>query len=351
CEDSDPECAAYTLAREFIWGARFPEPVAMVDHVGAMVPVGTNGPSWTYHYVHDALGSVVGLTGASGEVVERYTYDPYGKTHIEFGGGGGGTWQALEVAPGGPCFSGFRNPFMWTGQRYDASLELYHFLYRSYSPDLGRWLQQDPIGYEGGFNLYEYVRSSPMRWIDPLGLDGRDQGWNDDSADLDAAINDAGNKTHLSDAGNRISTDAANLFIAATEPETAVLVATTLTPIPGDEIAVAIVIGAKAAKALKLADKAKKVLGKVKKSSAKLRKEWSEKHGKPWPKDKKGNNQDVHHKKPEADGGTDDVDNVEPKTRKKHVEHHKKKGDFKRWGKRAKKKKAEKDKKGCDDKK
>ncbi len=34
------------------------------------------------HYLHDVLGSVVALTNASGDVVERYDYDPYGKTYI-----------------------------------------------------------------------------------------------------------------------------------------------------------------------------------------------------------------------------------------------------------------------------
>jgi hypothetical protein len=102
--------------------------------------------------------------------------------------------------------------------------------------------------------------------------------------------------------------------------------------------------GGRAAKALKKAKDAGKAARTAKKkppnstprrkSAAQLRKEWEAKHRKPWPKDKKGNNYDAHHSTPLADGGKDDVDNVMPKERSKHVKHHKKKGDYARWGKR-----------------
>jgi RHS repeat-associated protein len=145
-----------TLLREFLWGdpGKFPEPIAMVTHDGEL--------SNTYHYLHDALGSVVGLTDADGQLVERYTYDPYGRTYVERPDGGGWT---------GGSVSTFGNPWMWTGQRHDAGTGLYAFLYRTYSPSLGRWLQRDPIGYAGGVNLYDYVRGTPLTWLDRYGLD------------------------------------------------------------------------------------------------------------------------------------------------------------------------------------
>jgi len=37
-------------------------------------------------------------------------------------------------------------------------------------PQLGRFISRDPIGYESGMNLYEYVASNPERYTDPRGL-------------------------------------------------------------------------------------------------------------------------------------------------------------------------------------
>ncbi len=66
--------------------------------------------------------------------------------------------------------SRYGNPFMWTGQRFDAATGQYHFWARTYSPHLGRWLQRDPLGYVDGVSLNEYVASKPTGFTDPLGL-------------------------------------------------------------------------------------------------------------------------------------------------------------------------------------
>lgn len=86
-------------------------------------------------------------------------------------------------------------------------------------------------------------------------------------------------------------------------------------------------------------NKKKQQEAEQRKSSDQIRREWEKKNGKPWPIDKKtGNKQDVQHKRAKADGGSDNQRNIKPMPRDKHMEHHKQRGDFVRWGKRAKKK-------------
>jgi RHS repeat-associated protein len=60
---------------------------------------------------------------------------------------------------------------MFTGREYDTETANYYYRARYYSPKIGRFLQTDPIGYEGGLNLYTYVRNNPIRWRDPFGFD------------------------------------------------------------------------------------------------------------------------------------------------------------------------------------
>ena len=123
------------LAREFVWGGQFPEPVALIDYTAMGEKAA--GEAEVFHYVRDELGSVAALTDAGHPeaeppvlpaVVERYEYDPYGRTYIE------------DAAGGRHSGSQYGNPFMWTGQRYDPRVKLYGFPARAYSPELGRWL-------------------------------------------------------------------------------------------------------------------------------------------------------------------------------------------------------------------
>ncbi|MCC7313878.1 MAG: RHS repeat-associated core domain-containing protein [Planctomycetes bacterium] len=172
CDPNWPCGTELPLAREFVHGdpARYPEVVAMITH--HLDPVHTEN----YHYLHDVLGSVIGLVNDAGELVERYTYDPYGKVFIEkwdaTANGGAGAWVTSSESTSGLPVSSVGNPFMWTGHRYDAAVGLYATLFRTYSPTLGRWLQRDPIEYAGGsLNLYEYALSGPVLSVDPFGLD------------------------------------------------------------------------------------------------------------------------------------------------------------------------------------
>jgi len=127
--------------------------LAMVNHLDIENPI-------TFYYLQDVLGSTLTLTDSQGNIVEQYAYEPYGETII--------TDDQDNLFND----SAYGNTIMWTRQRYDSNHDLYLFPARTYSSDIGRWLQQDPLDYIDGMNLYEYVSSSPTNSIDKLGLAG-----------------------------------------------------------------------------------------------------------------------------------------------------------------------------------
>ena len=112
-------------------------------------PLGFWNSAGHYNYHLDGQGSVVALTNSSGHVVETYAYGPFGETA-----------GASELG----------NPLRYTGRAYDAATGLYDNRLRNYHPVLGRFIEPDPIGPAGGINLYAYVNSDPINFIDPLGL-------------------------------------------------------------------------------------------------------------------------------------------------------------------------------------
>jgi RHS repeat-associated protein len=53
---------------------------------------------------------------------------------------------------------------------YDSETALVRFGARDYDPQVGRWLSNDPLGFDGGqTNLYVYVGNDPVNYTDPTG--------------------------------------------------------------------------------------------------------------------------------------------------------------------------------------
>lgn len=107
----------------------------------------TNAGSGKY-FLQDHLGSTVGLTDSSGTITSSAGYDSFGN-------------------PTG----NLTTRYQYTGREYDPLTGLHYYRARWYDSNLGRFISEDPIGFGGGdINWYGYVRNSPLRFIDPLGL-------------------------------------------------------------------------------------------------------------------------------------------------------------------------------------
>src|SRR5262249_45380459 len=73
------------------------------------------------------------------------------------------------------------NAFQYTSREFDAETNLQYSRNRYYDPATGRFLSEDPIGFDGGVNFYAYGQNSPIDESDPDGLTGKDKwyGYND----------------------------------------------------------------------------------------------------------------------------------------------------------------------------
>jgi len=120
------------------------------------MPVAMAQEGMTYYLAYDPVGSLRMVTDASGNTVKRIDYDSFGNILVD-------TNPSMTV------------PFGFAGGLHDRDTGLVRFGYRDYDPDIGRWTAKDPIGFAGGdTDLYGYVFSDPVNFVDPYGLEMSD---------------------------------------------------------------------------------------------------------------------------------------------------------------------------------
>jgi RHS repeat-associated protein len=101
-----------------------------------------------------------------------YRNDHLGMPQQVVGKNGGKVWEGEYRAFGGVKVEtgSLEQRLRFAGQYFDQETGNYYNYFRDYDPSTGRYTQSDPIGLQGGLNLYNYTFSGPSRWIDALGL-------------------------------------------------------------------------------------------------------------------------------------------------------------------------------------
>jgi RHS repeat-associated protein len=123
---------------------------ALIDEVVSGYTYNASGAASNFTFHHDQVTSVVALTDPAGAVAESTTYGPFG--------------EALTSSPT------TTNALRFTGRERDPGTNLYYYRARYYDPTIGRFIQEDPIGFSGGINRYVYAGNNPIGANDPTGL-------------------------------------------------------------------------------------------------------------------------------------------------------------------------------------
>ncbi len=270
------------VVKETIWHGATP--------VAIVLPPTSTKPERIYYIHADQLNTPRVVVNTRNAVLWRWDPEPFGTALPNEDVDGNGEKLVMNLR--------------YPGQYYDQETGLNYNNFRDYDSSIGRYIQSDPIGLAGGINTYGYVNGNSINFVDPTGqflvlpwVIGA-------GIDIVADVVSIG-------VGAIIGKTAADYIYNANRGDV-------VTDGPDGPFSVV-------------------VPGRIK-SNDQLKKDWEDANGIPWPTDPEtGDSQDAHHKIPRNDGGTDHQSNIEPKTRRDHIDWHKSRGDFKRWQDRRRK--------------
>lgn len=124
--------------------------------VAVVTPQATAGTNLFYVYTDQINTPRIITSAATNAMVWRWDMaDPFG------------VGSPNENPSGAGAFT--YNPRM-PGQLFDKETNHFYNYYRTYDPQIGRYVQSDPIGLDGGINTYGYVKENPVKLVDYLGL-------------------------------------------------------------------------------------------------------------------------------------------------------------------------------------
>lgn len=140
-----------------------------------------NAGGVTTVFLYDFDGNIIGESDSSGNISKEYLYkgssqlamvDVLTGKQIMTDSTNTVVWEAdykpfgeADVNPNSTVVNNFRFP----GQYYDAETGLHYNYHRYYDPSTGRYVTADPIGQDGGINVFTYVENNPINFFDQLG--------------------------------------------------------------------------------------------------------------------------------------------------------------------------------------
>ena len=121
-----------------------------------------------YYYVLNAQGDVIALADQNGNLIAKYSYDPWGKLLSVTPNGWLDEQNAyyLEVAEA--------NPLRYRGYYYDSETGFYYLQSRYYDPEIGRFINADSYASTDATgllstNMFAYCENDPVNKSDPSG--------------------------------------------------------------------------------------------------------------------------------------------------------------------------------------